>query len=181
MHLLSTLKIIIFLKYLIFCISFCTLSVLTMFKLRVNAIIFIAFILCTLFISFFFLIYVTNFIFLINYCFENVCSTFILIVICTTNNKLYTMLAYMLASYVFFLIFLIFFSWFVVFFNLFNTKIMLIRLFFAKSSLNLRVNFLTKMHYLINVIIEIILNAFFFWFIELLNLYYFCDNLCCNL
>ncbi len=39
---------------------------------------------------------------------------------------------------------------------------MLIRLFFAKNSLNLRVSFLTKMHYLINVIIEIILNAFFF-------------------
>ena len=39
---------------------------------------------------------------------------------------------------------------------------MSIRLFFAKSSLNLRVNFLTKMHYLINVVIKIILNAFFF-------------------
>jgi len=48
------------------------------------------------------------------------------------------------------------------FLNLFNTKIMSIRLFFAKNSLNLRVNFLTKMHYLINVIIEIISNAFSF-------------------
>jgi len=58
---------------------------------------------------------------------------------------------------------------------------MSIRLFFAKGSLNLRVNFLTKMHYLINVIIEIILNAFFFRFIELFDLYYFRDNLCRNL
>jgi len=57
---------------------------------------------------------------------------------------------------------------------------MLIRLFFAKSLLNLRVNFLTKMHCLINVVIEIILNAFFF-FIELLDLYYFRDNLYRNL
>ncbi len=39
---------------------------------------------------------------------------------------------------------------------------MLIRLFFAKSSLNLRVNFLTKIYYLINVVIEIVLNVFFF-------------------
>jgi len=59
---------------------------------------------------------------------------------------------------------------------------MSIRLFFAKSSLNLRVNFLTKMHYLINVVIKIILNAFFFFrFIELLDLYYFRDNLCRDL
>jgi len=48
------------------------------------------------------------------------------------------------------------------FFNLFNTKIISICLFFAKSSLNLRVNFLTKVHYFINAIIKIILNAFFF-------------------
>jgi len=39
---------------------------------------------------------------------------------------------------------------------------MLIRLFFAKNSLNLRIYFSTKMHYLINVIIKIILNLFFF-------------------
>ena len=39
---------------------------------------------------------------------------------------------------------------------------MSICLFFAKNSLNLRVNFLIKMHYLINVVIKIILVAFFF-------------------
>jgi len=39
---------------------------------------------------------------------------------------------------------------------------MLICLFFAKNLLDLRVNFSIKMHYLINVVIEIILNAFFF-------------------
>jgi len=60
-------------------------------------------------------------------------------------------------------------------------KIMSICLFFAKNSLNLRVNFLTKMHYLINVIIEIILNAFFFRFIKLLDFYHFRDNLCRDL
>ncbi len=58
---------------------------------------------------------------------------------------------------------------------------MLIRLFFAKNLLNLRVNFLTKVHYLINVVIEIILNTFFFRFIKLLDFYYFRDNLCSNL
>jgi len=88
--------------------------------------------------------------------------TFILIVVCATNNKLYIMLAYMFASCVFFLILFTFFNRFIIFFNLFNTKIILICLFFAKSLLNLRVSLLTKVHYLINVIIEIILNAFFF-------------------
>ncbi len=58
---------------------------------------------------------------------------------------------------------------------------MLIRLFFAKNSLNLRVSFSTKIHYLINVVIKTISNAFFFRFIKLLNLYYFRDNLCRDL
>jgi len=59
---------------------------------------------------------------------------------------------------------------------------MLICLFFAKNLLDLRVNFSIKMHYLINVVIEIILNAFFFLkFIELFDLYYFRDNLCRDL
>ncbi len=58
---------------------------------------------------------------------------------------------------------------------------MSIYLFFAKSLLNLRVNFLTKVYYLINVIIKTILNVFFFKFIELLDLYYFRDNFCRNL
>jgi len=91
------------------------------------------------------------------------------------------MLVYVFVSYVFFLILFTFSSLFVVFFNFFNTKIMSICLFFAKSLINLRINFLTKVHYLINVVIEIILNAFFFRFIELLDLYYFRDNLCRNL
>ena len=69
---------------------------LTMFKLYINAIIFIAFILCTLF--FFFLIYVINFIFLVNCRFKNVYLTFILIVVCTINNELCIMLAYVFAS-----------------------------------------------------------------------------------
>ncbi len=138
-----------------------------MSKLRVNAIIFIAFILCILFVFFSFLIYVINFIFLNNRCFKSVCSTFILIFVCATNNKLCIMLTYVFALCVSFLTLFTFSNWFVVFFNLFNTKIMSICLFFAKSSLNLRVSFLTKMHYLINVIIKIILNAFFFRFIEL--------------
>jgi len=76
---------------------------LTMFKLRINAIIFIAFILCIFFV-FFSLIYVINFIFLINRRFESVYLMFILIVFCVSNNKLYIMLAYMFASCVSFLI-----------------------------------------------------------------------------
>ncbi len=82
--------------------SFCAFSVLIMFKLHVNAIIFIALILCTFFVFFSFLIYVINFISLIDRRFKNICSTFILIIVCTTNNKLCIMFAYMLASYVFF-------------------------------------------------------------------------------
>jgi len=134
---------------------------LTIFKLRVNAIIFIALMLYTFFVFFFFLIYVINFIFLIDCCFENVCLMFILIIVYATNNKLYIMLAYMFASCVSFLIFFTFSSRFLVFFNLFNTKIMSINLFLAKNSLNLRVSFSTRIYYLINIIIEIILNAFF--------------------
>jgi len=161
LHLLLILKIIIFLKHFILCISFCTFNVLIMFKSHVNAIIFIALILYTFFVSFFFLIYVINFISLINRCFENVCLTFILIVVCATNNKLYIMLVYVLISCVFFLILFTFFNRSIVFFNFFSTKIISIRLFFAKNSLNLCVNFLTKMYYLINVVIKIILNTFF--------------------
>jgi len=85
-------------------------SVLTMFKSRVNTIIFVALILCTLFVSFFFLIYVINFIFLIDRCFENACLTFILIVVCATNNKLCIMFAYVFASCVSFFIFFTFSS-----------------------------------------------------------------------
>jgi hypothetical protein len=161
LHSLLILKIIIFLKRLIFCISFCAFSILTMSKLRVNAIIFIALILYTFFVFFFFLIYVINFIFLINRCFESAYLIFILIIVCAINNELYIIFAYIFAFYVFFLTLFTFSNRFVIFFNLFNIKIISIRLFFAKNSLNLRVNFLIKIHYLINVIIEIILNAFF--------------------
>jgi len=78
-----------------------------MFKLRVNAIIFIALILCTFFVFFFFLIYVINFISLINCYFKNACLTFILIVVCAINNKLYIMLVYV---FVFCVLFLTFFT-----------------------------------------------------------------------
>jgi len=81
-----------------------------MFKSRVNTIIFVALILYTLFVSFFFLIYVINFISLINYCFENACLMFILIIVCATNNKLYIIFAYVFISCVSFLIFFIFSS-----------------------------------------------------------------------
>ncbi len=134
---------------------------LTIFKLRINAIIFVALILCTFFVFVFLLIYVINFISLINCCFENTCLTFILIIVCAINNKLCTMFVYVLAFCVSFLTLFTFFNRFVVYFNLFNIKIMSICLFFAKSSLNLRVNFLIKMHYLINVVIKIILSMFF--------------------
>jgi len=160
--LLLTLKIKILLKRLISCISFGAFNVLTMSKLRINANIFITFILYIFFVSFFFLIYVINFIFLINCRFKNAYLTFILIVVYAINIKTYIMLAYVFASCVFFLIFFNFFNRFVVFFNFFNTKIISICLFFAKSLLNLRVNFLTKMHYLINVVIKINFKRVFF-------------------
>jgi len=108
--LLLILKIIIFLKRLIFYMSFRTFSVLTIFKLRINAIIFVAFILCILFVFFFFLIYIINFIFLIDCRSKNACLTFILIVVYAINNELYIMFVYIFASYVFFSIFSIFSS-----------------------------------------------------------------------
>ncbi len=81
-----------------------------MFKSHVNAIIFVALILCTFFVSFSFLIYVINFISLVDRCFKSVCLTFILIIVCATNNKLYIMLVYMFVSCVSFLILFTFFS-----------------------------------------------------------------------
>jgi len=81
-----------------------------MFKSRVNAIIFVALILCILFISFFSLIYVIHFISLIDRRFKNVCLTFILIVICATNNELYIMLVYVFAFCVSFSTLFTFFS-----------------------------------------------------------------------
>ncbi len=81
-----------------------------MFKSRVNTIIFIAFILCTFFISFFFLIYIINFIFLVDCRFENVCLTFILIIVCAINNELCIIFAYILVSCMFFSILFTFFS-----------------------------------------------------------------------
>jgi len=181
LHLLLILKTIILLKRLIFCIFFRTFSVLIIFESHVNVIIFIALILCILFVSFSLLIYIINFISSIDRRFESTCSTFILIFVYATNNELYIMLVYILVSCVSFSTLFTFSSWFVVIFNLFDTKIMSIRLFFAKNSLNLRVNFLTKVYYLINVVIEIISNAFFFRSIELFDLYYFRDNLYCDL
>ncbi len=62
------------------------------------------------FVSFSFLIYVINFISLINCRFKSVCLTFILIVVCATNNELYIMLAYVFASCVSFLFFFTFSS-----------------------------------------------------------------------
>jgi len=90
--------------------SFRAFSVLTMFKLRINAIIFIALILCILFVSFSFLIYVINFIFLINCCFKSVYLTFILIIVYTINNELYIMFVYVFVFYMSFLTLFTFFS-----------------------------------------------------------------------
>jgi len=81
-----------------------------MFKLRINAIIFVALILCIFFVFFSFLIHVINFISLIDHRFKSAYLTFILIVVCATNNKLYIMFAYMFASCMSFLIFFTFFS-----------------------------------------------------------------------
>ncbi len=62
----------------------------------------------------------------------------------------------------FFFIFLTLFIRLIVLFSFFNIEIKSIRLFFARISLRRRVNFSIKKHYFVNVIIEIILNAFFF-------------------
>ncbi len=110
LYLLLTLKTIILLKRLISCMSFCALNILTMSKLHINAIIFIALILCTLFVFFFLLVYAINFIFLVDCRFKSACLMFILIVIFAINNKLYIILVYVFASCVSFLILFTFFS-----------------------------------------------------------------------
>ena len=89
---------------------FCAFSVLTIFKLRVNAIIFVALILYIFFVFFSLLIYVINFIFLINCYFKSICLTFILIVVCAINNELCIMFVYIFAFCVSFLTFFTFFS-----------------------------------------------------------------------
>ncbi len=61
-----------------------------------------------------------------------------------------------------FLIFLTLFIRLIVLFSFFNIKIKLIRSFFARVSLRRRVNSLIKKHYFVNVVIEIVLNAFLF-------------------
>ena len=119
LYLLLILKIIILLEHFILCISFRAFSVLTIFKLHINAIIFVAFILYTFFVSFFFLIYVINFISLIDCRFENAYLTFILVFVCAINNELYIMLVYVFVSCIFFLILFTFFSRFAVFFKSF--------------------------------------------------------------
>ena len=68
----------------------------------------------------------------------------------------------MFANCMFFLISSTLFIRLIVFFNFFNIEIKLIRSFFARISLKRRVNFSIKKHYFVNVIIKIILNAFFF-------------------
>ncbi len=50
----------------------------------------------------------------------------------------------------------------IVLFSFFNIKIKLIRLFFAKILLRRCVSFSIKKYYFVNVVIEIISNAFFF-------------------
>ncbi len=153
---------IILLKRLIFCIFFCAISVLTMLKSRVNVIIFVAIILWTFFIFCFFLIYVINFISLINCRIKSIYLTLLQLFICFVNNKSFVIIAYVFANCMSFLISLTLFIWLIVFFSLFNIEIKSIRSFFARISLRRRVNFLVKRHHLVNVIIKIILNAFFF-------------------
>jgi len=109
LYLLLTLKTIILLKRLISCMSFCALNILMMSKLHINAI-FIALILCTLFVFFFLLVYAINFIFLVDCRFKSACLMFILIVIFAINNELYIILVYVFASCVSFLILFTFFS-----------------------------------------------------------------------
>jgi len=101
---------LLILKIIIFYIFSRAFSVLTMSKLRVNAIIFVALILCILFVSFFFLIYVINFISLIDCRFKSAYLIFILIVVYAINNKYYVIFAYVLASCMSFFISFIFFS-----------------------------------------------------------------------
>ncbi len=78
------------------------------------------------------------------------------------DNKFFVIVAYVFANYMSFFIFSIFFIRLIVFFGFFSIKIKLIRSFFARVSLKRCVNFSIKKHYFVNVVIEIISNAFLF-------------------
>jgi len=155
-------KTIIILKRLIFYIFFRAISVSTMSKSRANIIIFATLILWTLFIFCFSLIYGISFIFLINCRIKNVYLTFLLLFTCFVNNESFVIVAYILVVCISFLIFSTFFIRLIVFSNLFSIEIKLIRSFFARISLRRCVNFSIKRYYLVNVVIEIILNTFLF-------------------
>ena len=113
-----TLKIINFLNFLISTIFFCANNVFIVFNSRINAIIFAALIFCIFFISSFLLIYVINFIFLLNRRFENALIVNIENVESATSASLKAIFVQMFFSIVLIVFSAILFNFFTIFFNL---------------------------------------------------------------
>ncbi len=119
----------------------------TISKLHISAIIPIAFILYTLFIFCFSLIYIISFISLFDVRFKNTCLTSIFIVVYIVDNELRFIYIYIFAFYIYSLILFVFSSLSIVFFNLFHIIIILICLFFVENALSRHIIFSIKAHY----------------------------------
>ena len=155
------LKIINFLNFLISTIFFRVDSVFIVFNSRVNATIFVAFIFCTFFISWFFLIHATIFISLFSRRFENALIASIENVENATSAPLKAIFAQMFFSIVLIVFSVILFNFLAIFSNLvvcfFESQLE----FFASSSHSWRVAFFIKANNFVNVVYDIISVKFF--------------------
>ena len=157
------LKIINFLNLLISTIFFRADNVFTMFNSRVNAIIFATLIFCIFFISWSSLIYVINFIFLLNRRFESALTASIESVENATFALLKTIFAQMFSSVVLIVFSAIFFNFLVISFNFVVYFFQSQFDFFASSSHSWRVASFIKTNNFVNVVHDIIFVKFFFF------------------
>ena len=157
------LKIINFLNLLILTIFFHVDNIFIVSDLCVNAIIFVALIFCTFFISWFFLIHIIIFIFLLNHRFENALTASIKNVENATSALLKTIFVQMFSSIVLIVFSAIFFNFLAIFFNLvvcfFESQLD----FFVSSLHSRRVAFFIKANNFVNVVHNIIFIKFFFF------------------
>ena len=157
------LKIINFLNFLTLTIFFRANSVFIVFNLRINVIIFAALIFCTFFIFWFFLIYVINFISLLNYRFEDALIVNIKNVENATFAFLKAIFVQMFSSIMLIVFSVIFFNFLVISFNFvicfFKSQLD----FFVSSSHSWRVASFIKANNFVNVVHDIIFVKFFFF------------------
>ena len=111
------LKIINLLNFLIFTIFLRAINVFSMFNSRIKAIISAAFIFCIYFISYSFLIYVINFIFLLDFRFKKALISRKKNAEIATVDCLIIIFAQIFSSIVFFVFSIILFNFLIIFFN----------------------------------------------------------------